>query len=105
MDIKVWEDNWIHTKPAHPAAGNGASINLHLRVQELFKRGTREWDEHLIQELMTQEDAQYVLNIRPSILDKPDIPIWCYSTKGEYNVKSGYNLQRQISQQESTQQP
>lgn len=46
---------------------------------------------------MRQEDAKYVLNIRPSALNRPDTCIWCYSKKGDYNVKSGYYLQRQLS--------
>lgn len=47
---------------------------------------------------MNPIDARYVLNIRPSIMqDTMDELSWSCSSNGDYNVKTGFHLQRQNS--------
>lgn len=97
--INIWKDPWISSKPARPATGPGGETHPHLKVKDLINNISKIWDEQLINRLLSQEDVQYVRNIRPSITNGEDKLIWSYTSTGAYNVKSGYHLQRQITSQ------
>lgn len=104
MKIRVWEDRWVHTQPATQAQGEGRSQFPNLRVQDLIFQGTREWNEQLVNSIIRQEDARYILNIRLGSKMSQVTPIWNYTNTGEYNVKSGYHLCKQILNQQRSEQ-
>ncbi|KAH0896755.1 hypothetical protein HID58_046323, partial [Brassica napus] len=55
----------------------------------------------LINDLVRQEDAKYILNIRPPISRRPDVLVWKYTRTWEYSVKTGYYIQRNFSTMET----
>ncbi|KAF2596518.1 hypothetical protein F2Q68_00011266 [Brassica cretica] len=77
--INVRKDNWLHSQPPSPAQGRGTETHPHIRVKDLFHPGTKEWNVQLINDLVRQEDAKYILNIRPPISRRPDVLVWNYT--------------------------
>ena len=92
--INVRKDNWLHSQPPSPAQGRGTETHPHIRVKDLFHPGTKEWNVQLISDLVRQEDAKYILNIRPPISRRPDVLVRNYTRTWEYSVKTGYYIQR-----------
>lgn len=70
-------------------------------VHALFNTEKNEWNEKKLRSLLCQEDAHYALNIIPSQRRSEDKIVWNYSRSGEYSVKTGYYLQRQLMEQET----
>ena len=95
--IRVWEDRWLHSQPAIPAQGDGQTSFSHIKDQDLMLQGAREWNVQLVNSIMRQEDARYILNIRLSSTMRQDTPVWNYTSTGKYSVKSGYHLCNQLS--------
>ncbi|KAG2293266.1 hypothetical protein Bca52824_039935 [Brassica carinata] len=100
-DIRVWEDNWIKTKPSSPASGPGSISHPDLRVNDLLLGTEHEWNIQLVTDILNQADANYALSIRPSKTGNPDTLVWSYTKDGNYSVKTGYHLQCQMEDQDS----
>lgn len=77
--IRVWKDNWIKSKPATTPIGSETTSNPQFRVCELFAYNTKEWNIHLVRSLFNEDDADYILRIRPSTFSNPDQIIWSYT--------------------------
>ncbi|KAF8094306.1 hypothetical protein N665_0366s0024 [Sinapis alba] len=86
--IKIWEDNWIHNRPATSATGVGSTMHQYTKLNQLFLPHTKVWNVQLIRNIMSSEDAAYILNLRSTLFDHQDIPIWCLSKTGEYTVET-----------------
>ena len=54
--------------------------------------GENKWKEVLIQQNFMKEDAQQILNIPLPRTPKPDKLLWHFDKRGEYSVKSGYQV-------------
>lgn len=61
------------------------------------------WNEDMVKDLFLESDANAILNIPLSPMNKEDIIIWHYDSKGFFSVKSAYRLgvQRQQSTEAS----
>lgn len=101
-DIRVWEDNWIKAKPSSPASGPGLNSHPGLKVNDLLIERDRQWNIQLLKNLLNENDANYAMGIRPSRTGNPDILVWSYTKDGNYSVKTGYHLQCQMEEQNSS---
>ncbi|KAF8099630.1 hypothetical protein N665_0240s0005 [Sinapis alba] len=70
----------------------------YLGLPEKIEKKRKDAFEYIKQRIK-HKDVQYVRNIRPSITNAEDKLIWIYTKTREYNVKSGYHLQRQLPSQ------
>ena len=60
-------------------------------VSELINE-KHEWDEELIRQNFLRADAEQITRIPLPRQPNPDQVVWHYDKKGEYSVKSGYQL-------------
>lgn len=60
-------------------------------MNELINPVTENWDEALVGELFTQEDAKIILAI-PLRAGMEDFLSWHYDKRGFFSVKSAYQL-------------
>ncbi|KAL9816384.1 putative ribonuclease H domain, reverse transcriptase zinc-binding domain-containing protein [Arabidopsis thaliana] len=68
-------------------------------VQHLMYENTRLWNKEVIEDLIVEEDAALIQNIRLSSKSFPDLLGWSYTKNGEYLVKSGYWLSTHLRDQ------
>jgi len=94
-NIKVLKDNWLPLNPSRPANGPGASVYPNLKVSDLITDGN--WNEERLAQLINPEDVPYIRTIRPSITGVEDAMSWLFTKNGNYSVKLGYYLIRQLS--------
>ena len=60
--MRVWTDPWLPTSfPFRPVPGNGM-IDLTLKVGDLIE-GPRKWNENLVRNLFSPDEADVVLTI------------------------------------------
>ncbi|XP_026397062.1 uncharacterized protein LOC113291782 [Papaver somniferum] len=90
--VKIWLDNWVIGlyHPPLPAEGLINTIS-YIYVSDLFIHGTRDLNVHLVYYLFSTESAESILAI--TILDiGTDNLIWMPDRKGQFSVKSAYNV-------------
>ncbi|KAE8797725.1 NAC domain-containing protein 78 [Hordeum vulgare] len=68
-------------------------------MSELINPVTEDWDTDLVNELFTEEDARIILSI-PVKPDMEDFPTWHYDKRGNFSVKSAYQLGVSIKESE-----
>lgn len=103
--VRVWWDNWLPGDNVLPPSGPGTEIHPMLMVKDLFVSGTREWDVAKIRSLIREEDADKVLQIRPSWTGQQDMLCWRIGATGAYTFKTGYYLQRIMDSEAQPNQP
>ncbi|KAF8080174.1 hypothetical protein N665_0969s0003 [Sinapis alba] len=75
--------NWLYGEAnSLPPTGPGANIYPYLRVNDLFVSGTTQWDIQKIRSLVTEEDTNNILRIRPSFTGYKDQLCWIFSATG-----------------------
>ncbi|XP_019087263.1 PREDICTED: uncharacterized protein LOC109127207 [Camelina sativa] len=57
-NTSIWDDPWLPTLPPRPAAG--PMIVPHMKVSDLWKENSREWDPVTFEGVLTPEDQQIV---------------------------------------------
>lgn len=65
------------------------TLPLDATVSSLID-GDHKWNESLIKEHFTQDDAEHILKIMLPKSPRPDRLIWAYDKHGNYSVTSGY---------------
>ncbi|KAG7583713.1 Reverse transcriptase domain [Arabidopsis suecica] len=107
--VEIWRHQWISHKPAKAIqAMNRVPQEDHQKVsslqyvRELVDIDGREWNQHLLSLLFSEEDRRKILELRPGGRFTKDRYTWDYSKTGHYTVKSGYWVLTQIMNQENT---
>ena len=90
--IRVWKDPWL--RDVHNMRIETPIIEelQDLRVSDLFKPNTLDWDDIKLHQLFSHRDVKEIRNLPPRIENMNDRMIWHGSQKGIYTVKSGYRL-------------
>lgn len=70
------------------------------RVCELIDWSDKTWDCHLIDQLFHRDDAEAIKRIPLSRRNIPDRLFWLHTDKGEFSVKTGYRVARQLKKNE-----
>ena len=98
--VKVYKSQLIPRpqtfKPIAPA-----TLNVDATVTELID-ANHQWKETLIHQYFNKEDAEIFLQIQLPNSPQPDQILWHYDKKGQYSVKSGYQIARKIKHPEES---
>ncbi|KAF7826008.1 vestitone reductase-like isoform X1 [Senna tora] len=86
-NISVWFDRWLCSKEKIWPVGNAQQD---LKVKDLFKEGTRNWDETKIIQLVGPNVARLIF-ATPIRESGSDMRVWPFTTDGNYSVKTGYH--------------
>ncbi|XP_048622814.1 uncharacterized protein LOC125591926 [Brassica napus] len=102
-DVKVWEDPWIPTIPSRPAAPVAPVMHPNMRVSDLINQTSKEWDVRLLESYVNMDDIQLIRSLAISSSHRRDSFCWSYTRNGQYTVKSGYWVARNLLKVEEEQ--
>ena len=87
--IDVWRDKWIKKPPSFKVELPQVQ-STPLKVGDLMKEGSREWNMDTVNEVLVRSDAELVAMIPLSRTLIPDKLIWRDSISGTLTVRSSY---------------
>ena len=90
--INVWRDPWLPSVFLPFVSSQAAAGRENLRVRELIKSGTNEWNSLLLQQLFCARDIALIESIPLCSSKVDDTLIWPFTPSGSYTVKSGYRF-------------
>jgi hypothetical protein len=61
-----------------------------MRVAELIQNDTGMWNNDLVKQFFNERDAAAIYKIPLNLLTQEVTPIWKYSKRGVYTVRSAY---------------
>ena len=70
-------------------------------MSEIIDWRFKEWDRELIEARFHREDAEAILRLPLSRRHASDLLIWLHTKNGEYSVRSGYHVAKELSRQGS----
>lgn len=88
--VKVYQSKWL-PRPDTFKLISPPKLHSETAVSELINE-KHEWDEELIRQNFLRVDAEQITRIPLPRQPNPDQVVWHYDKKGEYSVKSGYQL-------------
>jgi hypothetical protein len=90
--INIWQDPWTPSSPDRKIiTPRGASV--YTKVSDLINPITEQWDEEILQSLMSPVDVYRIMQIPLHNRGFDDFIAWSYTKHGRYTVRSGYHLQ------------
>ena len=95
-EVKVWEDPWIPTTPARPAVLVAPVMNPNMRVSDLINQESKDWDTSLLESYVKMDDIPLIRSLAISSAHRQDTFCWSYTRNGQYTVKSGYWVTRNL---------
>ena len=90
-NINIWRDNWLPRISGLKISGKKNRSRLKW-VSDLFKSGSREWNNNIIRHLFHHHDAEEILKLRIQSSGDGDLIAWHFEKNGLFSVKSAYNL-------------
>ena len=100
-EVKVWEDPWIPTIPARPARPVAPALHSNMRVSDLINQQSKEWGVVLLEDYVASEDIHFIRSLAISSAHRRDTFCWNYTKNGQYTVKSGYWIARNLLKAEN----
>ncbi|XP_071939813.1 uncharacterized protein [Coffea arabica] len=92
--IDIWEDKWLLDQE-YGKIRSCKPQQCHIqRVHELISDGN--WNVDMIREVFEEEDCQRILDIPISKCGGKDRLVWSFSNSGEYTVKTGYPVAKDL---------
>ncbi|XP_048623608.1 uncharacterized protein LOC125592465 [Brassica napus] len=95
-EVRAWEDPWIPATPARPARPIAPVLHPNLRVSDLINGETREWDDGLLEKYVNPDDIHLIKSLAISSTHHRDSFCWNCTKNGQYTVKSGYWVARNL---------
>lgn len=92
----MWEDPWIPTTPARPARPLAPVLHPNMRVSDLIDQESKECDVRLLKDYVAPADIPFVRILPISSTHRRDTFGWNYTKNGQYTVKSGYWVARNL---------
>lgn len=89
-NINIWTDPWL-PKGISRMVTSRRGNNLLTKVAELIDPVFYSWDEQLIKKTFNEQDAQAILQI-PIQEGAEDFLAWHFDKKGNFSVKSAYQV-------------
>lgn len=96
--LKVYKSQWISRSQTFKPISS-ATLDADFTVAELFN-DNQQWKEILIHQHFTREDTEKILQIQLLNNLQPYQILWHYDKKGQYWVKSGYQIAMKIKHSE-----
>ena len=90
--INVWRDPWLPSKFLPFVSSQAVARLEDMRVKELIKPGTNEWNSLLLQQLFCARDISLIESIPLYSWKVDDTLIWPFTPSGSYTVKSRYRF-------------
>ena len=90
--INVWRDPWLPSEFLPFVSSQAAARLENMRVLELIKSGTNEWNLELLQPLLCARDISMIESIPLCSRKVDDTLFWPFTLLGSYTVKSGYRF-------------
>ena len=90
--IKIWQHGWIPRKNSPFVASYQIESMGEATVSSLIEESSRQWNEELIDGIVSHEEAALIKKIPLSRMDAEDVLIWPHSQDGQYSCKSGYRF-------------
>ncbi|CAA7048395.1 unnamed protein product [Microthlaspi erraticum] len=91
----VWRDSWIPDEPPRPPQDIGLPRDPLLLVSALIDPVTKEWRLDKLTDILSTEEINLVLSLKPSRTNREDGFCWTLTKSGIYSVKTGYLLATQ----------
>ncbi|KAH9742572.1 pentatricopeptide repeat-containing protein [Citrus sinensis] len=88
--VKVYQSKWL-PRPDTFKLISPPKLHLETAVSELINE-KHEWNKEIIQHNFLRVDAEQITKIPLPRQPNPDQVVWHYDKKGDYSVKSGYQL-------------
>ena len=98
-EIRVLKDKWIPNYPTNKVLHPPVEEEWERRVSELIDWSAKIWDRQLLDLKFHREDADAISRIPLSRRQTNDALFWLHSTEGEYSVKTGYHLARELKKE------
>ncbi|XP_027182377.1 uncharacterized protein LOC113780798 [Coffea eugenioides] len=92
--IDIWEDKWLLDQEYGKIRSCKPQQCRIQRVHELISDGN--WNVDMIREVFEEEDCQRILDIPISKCGGKDRLVWSFSNSGEYFVKTGYAVAKDL---------
>ena len=74
---------------------------MEWRVSDLIDWSNHQWDKERITAMFHPFDAETILQVPLSRRVVQDVMVWSFSKKGNYTIKSGYYVAKQLRMEES----
>ncbi|KAG7600499.1 Reverse transcriptase zinc-binding domain [Arabidopsis suecica] len=88
-DTSVWSDPWLSLAYPQSPMGPPPAPAKDLKVKDLLKPRTAEWNQNLIKEILPGYEKD-ILFLKPSQSGATDKWAWLATDSGMYSAKSGY---------------
>ena len=90
--INVWRDPWLPSEFPSFVTSQVASGLENMKVADLIKPGTNEWNSELLQQLFLARDISMIESISLCLGQVDDRLFWPFTPSGSYTVKSSYRF-------------
>uniref|UniRef100_A0A2N9IE72 Reverse transcriptase zinc-binding domain-containing protein n=1 Tax=Fagus sylvatica TaxID=28930 RepID=A0A2N9IE72_FAGSY len=102
-NIKIWKDPWLPCPTTYRVISPFRGLDENAKVDALIDRETMSWKVSELERIFIPRDVEAILQIPLSKRRPNDMMIWAVTMKGNFTVKSAYQLLRsQQSQHEPT---
>ncbi|KAL4637806.1 hypothetical protein ACB092_03G102900 [Castanea dentata] len=101
----VWKRccwRWILNHPTNMVIHPPLEEEWEWRVSDIIDWRIKEWDKELIEAKFHRDDAEAILCMPLFRRLASDLIIWLHTKNGEYSVRSGYHVARELSRQEGS---
>ena len=95
-EINVWQDPWVPSTPLKPAHSRAPVVHPKMTVSSLINFEIKEWDARLLEQYVDQEDIPIIQSLAISPTHRRDTFCWNNTKNGQYTVKSGYWVAKNI---------
>lgn len=86
---QMWRDVWLSSTAKECPMDPNPEMSTNLKVADLFKEHSKEWDNNLIETLFPLL-MESIMSINPSVWGGEDARIWLKKTFGPYSAKPCY---------------
>ena len=99
----IWalKDAWIPNYPTNKVLHPAQAVDEDCMVANFIDPETGWWDREFVMQHFNQEDGKAILRVPLSRRFTNDTLFWTFTKSGEYTVRSGYHVARQV-QKEAT---
>lgn len=97
--IRILKDAWIPNHPSNKVLHPSQNIDEEMMVSELIDLDSRWWDRGFILQNFNREDAEAILRVPLSRRCISNSLFWIPNKSGEYTVRSGYHVARQLAKE------
>ncbi|KAK4389697.1 putative mitochondrial protein [Sesamum angolense] len=99
VGVRLWRDRWLPRPMNFRITSAPRVLHSEARVAKLIDRNTGCWQTDLVRQVIDVDDANLVLEMPLNRMGRPDVFIWHYTRKGEFSIRSAYQLELQTEQQ------